>query len=425
MLLLVQVLQAKPGEIVYGAIPPYFGGQPLKDVERKLPELAELGVDTVWLSPIMQSDDPSAINYSTTDYFSIRPDFGTPDDLKALVREAHERGMKVILDIAPNHVSNQHPFFLDAEEHGQASPYYGYFARDAQGNPQHYFDWTYLINLNYDHPKVQEHITQAFEYWVKEYDVDGFRVDVAWGPRERNPAFWPRLNERLEQLKPGIFMLAEGSARDPYYLQSGFDAAYDWTDKLGEGSWSQVFQDESQIGPRLAEMLNQGPEVLHFLNNNDTGERFITRYGPDKARAAATVLLTLPGIPLVYMGDEVGEQFDPYWDPPPFNWQDPHQLRPHYARLAHLREQVPALASGGYQHLPIENTGSAFAFQRDEVVVIANFGPRQTVHLSLPPGLWRDLLSGKVVQGSQHRMEPGESWVLERTAPPALEGTKP
>ena len=198
-------------------MPPLFGAdRPLQAVTRQLDRLDKLGIDALWLSPIQATDDEGQISYGSTDYFSIHPDFGTPADLKKLVREAHARGMKVLLDFAPNHVSNEHEYYQDVLDNGEASHYYDWFDRDENGNVTTYFDWDHLINLNYAKPEVQKLVTDAFEHWVKEYDIDGFRVDAAWGPAERQPDFWAPLNARLRQLKPDIFLLAEASARDPY-----------------------------------------------------------------------------------------------------------------------------------------------------------------------------------------------------------------
>lgn len=415
------------GAVAYGVVPPLFGDPPLRSVTRRLDDLKELGIDAIWLSPIQPTDDPSMISYGATDLFGIRPDFGNERDLRRLVREAHARGIKVLLDFTPNHVSSGHPYYQDAVARGRQSPYYDYFDRDENGQATHYFDWENLMNLNYANPAVQEMIAEAFEYWIEEFGVDGFRVDAAWGPRERQPDFWGRLNERLSRLKPDLFMLAEASARDPYYVRNGFDAAYDWGEGMGQWAWSEVFADDEQIGRRLHEALTAGEgtppaQVARFLNNNDTGERFISRHGLERTRVAATLLLTLPGLPVVYMGDEVGAQFEPYEDPPPISWNDPLQLRPHYARLIELRERCPALAEGDFTPVPLEGSGAAYAYLRetpegDKALVLLNFGGAGRVRLrsqGLPPGPWRDLLSGTTVhlQDLEVDLEQESSLVL-------------
>jgi glycosidase len=100
--------------------------------------------------------------------------------------------MRVMMDFVPDHVSEQHAYFTDTIAHAGASPYFNFFARGQDGNAQHYFDWSNLKNLNYGNPEVQRLVIEAFAHWIREFDIDGFRVDAAWGPRQRAPDFWPR-----------------------------------------------------------------------------------------------------------------------------------------------------------------------------------------------------------------------------------------
>jgi glycosidase len=397
---------------VYGVVPPLFGTRPLHDVAGRLDALADLGVDVLWLAPIMATDDPGEISYATTDYQRIRPDYGTPDDLRELVRGAHARRMRVILDIVPNHTSTGHAFYRDAEARGPSSPYWRYYVRDAHGEAAHDFDWLNLRKLDYANPAVRQMITAAFEYWIREFDVDGFRVDAAWGVRDRAPDFWPALVADLRRLKPGVILVAEASARDPYYVASGFDAAYDWTEDLGHWSWDTLFDDPRHIGPALDGALSSGAtpmdRVFRFIDNNDTGERFITRHGAALTRVAAVLLHTLPGLAEVFTGDEVGAAYQPYQDPPPIDWsRDPEGLRTLYRRLATLREQLPALRDGAYGRVRVAGTDSAFAFLRDagggeQALVVLNFGAARRLRLELPTGLVRppswDALADRAVE---------------------------
>jgi glycosidase len=290
--------------VIYGVAPTLFGEPPLASVTQRLGALKALGVNGLWISPLFRTDDPSAISYSVTDSFAIRPDYGSAQDLHTLVREAHARGMKVLLDIVPNHTSSAHRFFRDAEAKGEASPYFHFYRWDAEGKARHYFNWAHLPNLNYQNPRVRKRITDAFTYWVRTFDVDGFRVDAAWGVRTRAPDFWPALRAALDGVKPGVFLLAEASAQDPYYVRHGFDAAYDWTTELGHAAWEKLFDDPEQTGALLGPALICAGTPMHqvarFLENNDTGARFITRHGEATTRMAAVLLATLPGIPVLF-----------------------------------------------------------------------------------------------------------------------------
>lgn len=378
---------------MYGVVPPKFGPRPLRAVAARLDDLRDLGVDALWLAPITATDDRGAISYAVTDYLRVRPDFGDEDDLRFLVREAHARKIRVLLDVVPNHTSQGHPYFRDAEARGPASPYYGYYLRDERGRATYDFDWSHLKKLDYRNPEVRRLVTEAFAYWVREVGVDGFRVDAAWSVRDRAPTFWSELTASLRRLKPDVFLVAEASAHDPFYVSNGFDASYDWTDELGKWAWEHVFDDPARVGPALdaalASRATPMDRVFRFLNNNDTGDRFVTRYGVARARLAAVLLHTLPGIAVVYTGDEVCAEFRPYEDPRPLTWVDRCGFRPLYRRLAVLREELPALRAGTYQRLEVPGHDDVFAFLRDagsagRGIVVVNFGGPARLHLELP-----------------------------------------
>jgi len=337
---------------------------------------------------------PDDFGYAVTDFFTVRARFGGAAELRNLVAQAHLRRLRVILDFAPNHVSKDHPYYADAAEKGPRSAYFDFFARTAAGQVAHYFDWEHLKNLNYDNAEVQRLIIEAFAYWVREFDVDGFRVDAPWGPRQRAPEFWPRWREELKRIKPDLFLLAEASARDPYYFRNGFDAAYDWTEKLGKWAWFQAFEDRVHTAGRLRAAIaassagGRWPLVFRFLNNNDTGPRFITRYGLPRTRVAAAMLLTLPGVPALYAGDEIGAEFSPYDEPHPLSWDDVYSLRPWYARLIRLREKYSALRSRELQLLEVAPRDQVLAYLRpghhgDDMMILLNYGSA-AVRVELP-----------------------------------------
>jgi cyclomaltodextrinase / maltogenic alpha-amylase / neopullulanase len=405
------------GAIVYGVAPFFFGPQGFDDVTARLDAIKRLGATVLWLSPITGAEEGD-FGYAVTNHFALRDDFGTEQDLRELIGAAHARGLRVIMDLVPNHTSEQHPYHLSAEQRGPASPYHDFYDRDAAGKVTTYFDWENLKNLNYDNPEVQRYMIEAFAYWVREFGIDGFRADAAWGVRERAPEFWPRLRDELKRVDPDLLLLAEASARDPYYDVVGFDAAYDWTDRLGEWAWRDAFAEGAPTAARLRAALIgsraveadgpiscSGALVFRFLNNNDTGARFVTRYGLARTRLAATMLLTLPGLPLLYTGDEVGAEFQPYDEGPVLNLADPHGLREHYARLAALRREHPALQSERIEILETSHPERVLGYLRpgerreDDIIVLLNYDPAP-VRVALPAGAFGgtgsllDLLSG-------------------------------
>ena len=399
------------GADVYGVVPRNFGETGgFRDVTARLGALDDLGIDTLWLSPSNATVEGD-FGYAVTDYFRLREDYGTEADFRRLIREAHGRGIRVLMDFVPNHTSVAHGYFKSTAHHGRASRYWSFYDREADGEATNYFDWTHLPNLNYDNREVRRMMIEAFAYWVREFDVDGFRVDVAWGVRERAPDFWPELRARLDAIKPDVLLIAEASARDPYYFSHGFEAAYDWTDELGQWAWEGVFDaaTPAQLVRRLDAALARSPRrrlVFRFLNNNDTGASFVSRYGTDMTRVAAALLLTLPGIPLIYTGEEVGASFSPYADTAPIVWRDRYSLRPHYKRLLELRNSLPALQGLGFARLRASAPG-VYAYVRSAaagrpVLVVLNFsGEPATVRLALPPALrgpLHDRLDGRALR---------------------------
>ena len=384
--------------VVYGVIPGRFGPDGLRSVSDRLPQLRDLGVTALWLSPINASP-PGDFGYAVTDYFALNPAVGTEADLRALVQGAHALGIRVLMDFVPNHTSAQHPMYRDAVARGTASPYYGFYDRDPAGEPTHYFDWGHLPNLDFDNLAVRRLVLDAFAYWVREFDVDGFRIDVAWGVKERALDFWPLCREALARLKPDVLLIAEAGARDPYYLANGFDAAYDWTDELGHWAWEDVFAPREGIAARLRAALTNGDRgyppgsrIFRFLNNNDTGVRFVDGHGPELTRAAFTLLLTLPGLPCIYTGDEVGASYQPYDEVVPVDWErDPHGFRPLLKHLIRMRRIQPSLRSLDWELLDVEPSDRVLVYTRDGGVhdplflVALNFSEEPVqVDLTLP-----------------------------------------
>ncbi len=402
--------------VVYGVIPRKIGDHGFRSITEKLDYLADLGVNALWLSPVNVSP-PGDYGYAVVDYFNLNPKYGTKDDFRQMIQEAHKRDIRILMDFVPNHTSAKHPYFLDAVEHGQESPYWNFYDRDENGRVTHYFDWEHLPNLNYNNPEVEQMMLEGFSYWVREFDVDGFRVDACWGVMQRKPDFWPKWRRELKRIKPDLLLLAEASALDPYYFDNGFDAAYDWTHQLGHWAWENVWKTYKHnlliayLDRALTNAhLGYTPDALifRFLNNNDTETRFITTYGEGMARVATALLLTLPGLPCVYTGDEIGAWFKPYYDPNPLTWEEKYPgLREYHKQLIALRKSVPSLHSRQWLRVDAAPQPKVYAYLRftgkneQPVLVMLNFFDEPVdVEVTLPEefrsfgqeGLLKDLL---------------------------------
>lgn len=372
--------------VVYGVIPRKFGSEGFKSIEARLDALKDLGINALWLAPINRSPNGD-YGYGVIDYFEIRERLGTKEDFRAFVQAAHQRGIRVLMDFVPNHSSIEHPYYQDAAAKGEESHYWNFYDRDANGDYTYYFQWQHLPNLNYSNPEVVSWMIEAMIYWVREFDVDGYRVDACWGVQQRRPEFWPWLRALIKRVKPDVLLLAEASARDPYWFTEGFDAAYDWTDALGHWAWEMVYEDRDLLLYNLRNALTNGRKGFHedalifrFLNNNDTGGRFITVQGVDMAKVSTLMLLTLPGVPCIYTGDEIGAAFTPYGDPLPLNWEkDPQGMFEFHKELIALRHNTPALHSRPWQLLNVDPRYAGIAYLRwtgeneNPILVLLNF----------------------------------------------------
>jgi cyclomaltodextrinase len=390
--------------VVYGVVPSIFDPPGFNGVMARLDDLADLGVTALWFSPITRTL-PDLFGYEVTDYFDVRAEYGTKEDFRAFIEAAHARGIRVLMDFVPNHTSIEHPYARDAAANGKASTYWDYYDCDPGGNLTHYFNWVHLPNLNYDNPEVARFMMEAFSYWVREFDVDGFRVDAVWGIKERNPEWLTAYLEEMNRIKPESLLVAEASARDEFYFEQGFDAAYDWTDELGHWAWGDALGGIAPVGEAMVDVLTDGGRgyhedalVMRFLNNNDTGQRFISTYGVDFYRTALAMLLTLPGLPCLYTGDEVGAEYQPYDQAGPIDWTDRHGLRVVIKKLIALRRATPALHSREWLPLAVEPETPLFAYLRTSakgqapVVVLLNFSGSDVEAVSDLPGETADLL---------------------------------
>jgi cyclomaltodextrinase / maltogenic alpha-amylase / neopullulanase len=403
--------------VIYAPIPLLWGNGGPRAIDRRLPYLKKLGIDALWLWPPSEQR-ATGEEYAITDYFALDDSWGPPAAFRHMVDDAHKLGMHVMLDIVPNHMSDQSPYFLDTKTNGKASHYYDFFDRDKYGSPTHYFDWSNLPNLNYANPEVRAMITEAFVHWVRDYGIDGFRVDAAWGVERRRPTFWPELRRAVKRVDPDVLMLAEASAVDPYYFSHGFDAAYDWTHHPGQWAWTSAFDFPTETGALLTPAITNDPNgyasdaiVLRFINNNDTGVRFVDQYGPQLTRVAATLQFTLPGIPAMFAGDEIGASYEPYSNLTPIPWKDRHHLLPLYERLIELHHTLPSLRSHDVDVFEV-SADSALAYLRpafdggQPVLVLLNFGARQpkfaitatpALTAAIGNGSMRDLLTNSSV----------------------------
>ena len=366
--------------VVYEIFPRDFSpAGNLDGVIASLDRLKDLGVTILWTMPIHPIGEKCRKGqfgspYSIKDFYAVDPHYGTVDDFKRLVAEAHKRDMKVIMDLVADHTAWDSAMMQHPE----------YYLQNAQGkviSPEP--EWSDVAGLNYGNPQLRQYMITMMKYWVQTCNVDGFRCDVAWNvPVD----FWETARAQLESVKPDIILLAEASK--PEFLVKAFDVDYAFpllstlNDVLIKGA------PASNLRASWEESQRQFPrDSLHMRVTDDHDEpRAVSRFGVRGALAGSALMFTLDGVPLLYNGMEVGdatESGDPaLFDKLPIFWspKDRPPLRKIYRDLIRLRKEHAPFRSGRVIWLHNSNEGSLVTFKRadetNEFVVVINFSNR-------------------------------------------------
>lgn len=346
-----------------------------------LPRLKELGVDILWLMPIHPIGEKNRKGglgsyYSVYDYKAVNPDFGTLEDFKALVNKAHDMGMYVILDWVANHSAWDNPLTVSNPE---------WYTKDHNGNfqPTPWWDWSDIIDFDYENPAMREYMTGALKYWVEEANIDGYRADVAgFIPTD----FWDNARRELDEIKP-VFMLAEWDARDLH--KKAFDMSYHWElhDVMHDVAMGK--KDASAIYLHFAHINNTWPDNaiwMNFVDNHDKNSWEKTQYDRfgDYLETSIVLTATAEGMPLIYSGQEAGlDKVLKFFDKDLIEWKD-HKLGDMYKTLFDLKHDNKALWNGnwGGKMIPVPNDQpkAVFSFVRkkdnDKVFVVLNYSDK-------------------------------------------------
>ncbi|MBI1183179.1 alpha-amylase [bacterium] len=345
--------------------------------EKHLPRLKKLGVDILWFMPIYpigvknrkESEASLGSYYAVKDYTAVNPDFGSMDDFKALVDKCHEMGFKVVLDWVANHSA---PDNIWVTEHPE------YYTKDSAGNypiPPLGTDWTDVADLDYDNAGLRQAMTEAMKFWVDNCDIDGFRCDVAG---EVPLDFWVEARPQLEQNKP-LFMLAEWEDVD-YYKAFDFSYAWHFNHLMTEVSQGRATVDdivEMSCRPVVNWMANdlEGSygvynKQMNFTTNHDENSwknSVFERLGAAHKMWAA-MAFTVPGLPLIYSGQEVGNgKTLKFFDKDEIDWSQ-DSLSGFYTDLVALKHTNDALwigpDGGSFEPFKIEDNKNIYAFYR-------------------------------------------------------------
>jgi len=347
-----------------------------KSVTKSLPRLQKLGVGILWLMPVqpiskIKRKGTLGSPYSVADYKGINPEFGSADDLSALISSAHKLGMKVIIDWVANHSGWDNPWITNKS----------WYHQDYNGDvisPNR--DWTDVAWLNYDNLEMRAAMIDAMKYWVTRFDIDGFRADVASGvPVD----FWEEAGKQLQAIKP-LFMLAEEQGTSGM-LDKAFVANYNWrllnlmnqiaNDEVGVQSFISFYRLKLPSYPT-------GSLPLNFITNHDENSWNGSEYKRLGAAvpAMAAMTFTLPGIPLIYSGQEVGstrelEFFEKDLIP---NLEVSNETTTFYTKLVSLKKKNRALWNSSGMSITelLQNNEKVIAFYRssdkNRVITIVN-----------------------------------------------------
>lgn len=408
-----------------------------KAFQAQLPRLKELGVDILWFMPIhpiseLNRKGELGSYYAVADYKGVNPEFGTMDDFRAVVDAAHAAGMKVIIDWVPNHTGCDNPWVKDHPD---------FFALNEEGKMYGPFDWTDVYQLDYSNPEMRRAMIDALSFWLREAGIDGFRCDVAG----RVPVdFWNEARPALDAAagRP-VFMLAE--ATEPELVEHAFDMDYNWPMKdlfshiantAGQYSFGDKKPDyperhAADIDSLLQKQAATYPVDSYMMNmtsnhdlNSWEGTEFerLGKFAP----AFAVLSYTLPGMPLIYTGQEAGldRALEFFVKDTPPAWEPRNDYFSFYQKLnalKHSRRELAAGEKGGKMHFFKTGNADLTAFKRElggkGTFVAANLGTASAA-LELCPKCKPDFknavnaLTGEAVTAAPAQLAPGEYIVV-------------
>ena len=387
---------------------------------RELPRLKDMGVKTLWfmpVTPIAQKNKKGSLGsyYACSDYTAINPEFGTLDDFKSLVKQAHEMGFKVIIDWVANHTGWDHRW---TKEHPE------YFLKDSATNDfKRASGMDDIIELDFSNKDLRMAMKEAMKFWVTECDIDGFRCDLAfWVELD----FWKEARKELDAVKP-LFWLGEFDELEKPEYGEAFDASYTWT-------WmhkTEDFYKKSGTLDTLFTVLKRYDDLgdsttrAWFTTNHDENSWNGTEYEKygDMAKSLAVFSATWNGIPLLYSGQELPNlKRLEFFEKDVIKWNTKNELHDFYKVLLNLKTNNPALRSGDptVQTFRIKTSDpkNIFAYLRKsgsrEVLVVLNLSKQKDLHFdildSIVTGTFRNAFSGSANDFTTEKSFEMQGW---------------
>ena len=389
----------------------------IKAFQKHLPRLKKMGVDILWLMPVFPVGELNRKGslgsyYAVRDYKDINPEFGNMKDFKELVKEAHHLGMYIILDWVANHSAWDNPW---ATEHPE------WYQHDDKGNFVSPFDWTDVIAFDYNNPATRDTMVDALKFWISETDIDGYRCDVAgMVPTD----FWERARMEMDAIKP-VFMLAEDED-NPDLLKTAFDMNYGWTLHKLLNSIAKGENNANDIWDNLAwndSVFPQDAYRMYFTSNHDENSWNGTvkeRMG-DAGEAMAILTYTIPGMGLVYSGQEAGlDKRLRFFEKDTISW-DNNAYADIYTKLNNLKKENKALWNGeaGGKMIRLGNGSNynIFSFYREKgddiIITIINMSKESqtfTIDNNVVSGIYKNVFSGEEVNITKNMDVELQQW---------------
>jgi glycosidase len=401
-------------------------GGSLRGITENMSHIKELGVDVIYTTPIFSA--PSNHKYDTEDYKKIDPEFGTEEDFKVLVEEAHQKGLKVILDGVFNHSGTSFLPFKDIMEKGQESKYWDwYYIKDfplkmTRGEKPNFHSFAYyygMPKLNTANPEVREYIFSVVDYWMNEFGVDGWRLDVS---DEVSHDFWREFRKRVRKNNKDSIIIGEvWYESSPWLLGDEYDSVMNYLFRNPVRDWIaeskiSVSDFADQMGAIRGRYHIRAHEVLWNLIDSHDAPRFLHFANEDKRKLklAALLQMTMTGMPMVYYGDEYAMTGanDPdcrrgmVWDE---EKQDKDMFE-YYKKIIALRKDSDALKKGERIDVIVDDNNELYAFKKisgeEELLVIINAN-NSAVECDLHVGK-TDLITNTIYQG----IMPSKSGVI-------------
>ena len=366
-----------------------------------LHRIAAMGVNMIWLMPIhptgiINRKGSLGSYYSSRNFTEVNPEFGNKSDLKHLIVQAHQMGIKVILDWVANHA---------AWDNNWTSDHPDYFVRDENGNFLSPYDWTDVIQIDHNNEAAHDALREAMCYWIREFDIDGFRADLAHLTPLR---FWLKARELAESIKPDLIWLAE-TEDEPYY--QAFDVNYAWKWMHKSESYCKEHHSVHFLISTLKETISQYPQnalQLFFTSNHDENSWNGTEYEKYGifAKALSVFSFYYPfSVPLIYSGQELpNTRRLAFFDKDQIDWTDDCKLTSFYSTMAHHRKTI--CTSGFFEFLNLND--KVLAFQRGEgmgaLYIFLNLDHHEHhVSYSSKDSCLKNIFSGEI--NNQHKLE--------------------